>query len=258
MRRMVLNLNEKHDSPVHRIEPTVKLFIFFYLIIILYLVKDIYGNLIILSVILLVARISTLPMVRLFKGIYIFIALAAFTHLFFTPGKPILPFNLAFINVTEEGLKEGIFISLRLTNMVLTASVLTLTTSPEKLTEGLRRILYPVERIGVPIQRFSFMIALSLRFIPMLITEVNQTVDAGLNHIRNNKNKSKDNKFFGHAKEIIPAISELFVRIFSMADEIIASGNVPPPLKQSALRKRDKLAITGISALFVIGLVLLI
>lgn len=255
---MILNPRAKHDSPVHKIEPTVKLFIFFYLIITLYLLNDIYGNLIILSAILLIARIAALPLVRLFKGIYIFITLAAFTYLFFTPGKPILPFNPAFINLTEEGLKEGVFISLRLTNMVLIASVLTLTTSPERLTEGLRKILSPVERMGVPIQRFSFMIVLSLRFIPMLITEVNQTIEAGLNHIRNNKNKSENNKFLGRAKETIPAISELFVRMFSMADEIIASGNVPPPLKQSALRKRDKLAITGISALFVIGWVLLI
>ena len=135
-------------------------------------------------------------------------------NIFFTDGEPI--FQWAFIKITREGLKNAVFMVLRVMLLVAGTFLLTYTTSPLAITDGLERLLGPLKKIGVPVYELSLMMSIALRFIPTLIEETDRILSA-------QKARGADfetGRLRDRAKALLPLLIPLFVSAFRRADEL--------------------------------------
>lgn len=160
------------DSVLHRMDPRTKLFGTLVYIVTLFIADSVwaYG----LAALFLAAaiRLSRVPvkfMVRGLKSIVILLLISVSFNLFLTPGTPI--FKIGFLQMTWEGLEFAAFMAVRLIFLVLGSTILTLTTTPNQLTDGLEKSLGFMGKIGVPVHEVSMMMSIALRFIPILIEE---------------------------------------------------------------------------------------
>ena len=151
------------------------------------------------------------------KIVLLFFYLLLFTfgvHLFMTPGTAL--FAVGPLSATWEGLTRGVYIGLRLILLILLSTLLTLTTSPLRLTDGLEALLSPLRRVGVPVHELSMMMTIALRFIPTLLEELDRIMKA-------QKARGAD---FEHGsivrrmRAIVPVLVPLFLSAFRRADEL--------------------------------------
>jgi energy-coupling factor transport system permease protein len=206
------------DSPVHRLDPRTKLVATLALMITAVQCERL-PALILFSVSVLVsARLSLLPMALLLRNLRPFLWLFAFTlimHGLMSPGVVILPIPLTDLGFSYEGLRFGAFFSLRLAVVVSLASLLTLTTSPIEITDGLERLLNPLRRFGFPAHELAMMVTIALRFIPVLIEEAERLHKAQL---------ARGADFSGgpirRARQLLPLLVPLFLSAFSRADRL--------------------------------------
>ncbi len=195
------------DSFVHALDPRIKIFITVILSLAILLTRSFWGYVIIAGFLLVVFMVTAIPVKSVIKSLKPLVFILTFTfilHLFWTRGDII--FAYGYIEITSQGLSQGIFITCRLLLLVTIASIITLTTSPQRLTQGLERILYPLNKIKVPSQDIALMMVLALRFIPLLFEEAHTIMKA--------------QKARGIKKNIIAIISPLMIRMFRRADEI--------------------------------------
>jgi energy-coupling factor transport system permease protein len=152
---------------------------------------------------------------RSIKGILFFIILSALLQLFFnTDGKVV--FEWEFIRITDYALLNAAFIIARITLIVLGASLLTLTTSPVELADGIESLLYPLKWIKFPVHEFALIMSIALRFIPTLLDEVDRI-------IRAQKARGADfesGNIIKKAKALIPVLIPLLISSFRRADEL--------------------------------------
>jgi energy-coupling factor transport system permease protein len=136
-------------------------------------------------------------------------------HGFFTEGIPIIRIPLTNWTLTREGLIQGTFYSLRMVNFILLASILTLTTSPMSLTDGLERLLKPFEKIGIPAHDIAMIMSISMRFIPILLEESERIRKAQL---------SRGARFEGNPvkkiQSLVPVLIPLFLSAFRKANDL--------------------------------------
>ena len=207
------------DSVIHRIDPRMKIIIVLIFIISVFFATDAYSfALLLLGVILLclISKISARILLKSLKPIIFIAAFTAFFNIFFTVGeKPLLSFGI--INIYPEGIETAIFMVIRIVSLVMGTSVLlTYTTSPVELTDGLERLLSPLNRIKIPVHVFAMMMTLALRFIPTLIEETDKIMSA-------QKARGADFESGSIAKRmkaIIPIIIPLFFSSFRRAEEL--------------------------------------
>jgi energy-coupling factor transport system permease protein len=151
------------------------------------------------------------------KGLKAIIILLLFTvlfNLFLTPGEPI--FKLGFINITKEGLKSAGFMAIRLTYLIIGSSLMTFTTTPNQLTDGLEKIMRPLHHIKVPVHEIAMMMSIALRFIPILLEETDKIMKAQMA-------RGADFETGGiikRAKSLIPLLVPLFVSAFRRANDL--------------------------------------
>ena len=167
------------DSVLHRLDPRTKLFGTLVYIISLFAAGGAaaYG----LAAVFLAAaiRLSRVPVkfiVRGLKSILILLLISVSFNLFLTPGTPI--FQIGFLKMTWEGVQFAAFMALRLIFLVLGSTILTLTTTPNQLTDGLEKSLGFLKRVGVPVHEISMMMSIALRFIPILVEETDKIMKA--------------------------------------------------------------------------------
>ncbi|MFA7164213.1 MAG: energy-coupling factor transporter transmembrane component T, partial [Eubacteriales bacterium] len=168
------------DSPIHKLDPRTKLVITFIYIVIIFFVRYYIGYLFILSFLLLTIFLSRIPLRYVLKGLrpLLFIIIITFVlNLFFNTGGTVL-FRVWKITVTREGLRQAIFMALRLIFLVSGSSILTLTTSPIALTDGLELLLRPLRVIKFPAHELAMMMTIALRFIPTLLEETDKIMKA--------------------------------------------------------------------------------
>ena len=159
------------ESPVHRLDPRVKILLTIAFIVGVFLVKSLLGFLPVIVFIVLAAYASHLPLKLLAKGLKPLRFILIFTfllNLFFSPGDTVLV-HVWRIQITLEGLLTALRFSARLIFLVTGASLLTLTTPPVVLTDGLERLLSPFAKIGFPAHELAMMMTIALRFIPTLL-----------------------------------------------------------------------------------------
>lgn len=205
------------DSVLHRMDPRTKLFGTMVFIISLFLANSIlaYG----VATIFLIAaiRLSKVPfsfMVRGLKAIVFLLLISVSFNLFLTPGTPI--FQIGVLKITWEGLRLAGFMALRLIYLVVGSSVMTLTTTPNELTDGLEKSLGFLNKVGVPVHEVSMMMSIALRFIPILIEETDKIMKAQMARGADFESGNLIQK----AKSMVPLLVPLFISAFRRATDL--------------------------------------
>jgi energy-coupling factor transport system permease protein len=161
-----------------------------------------------------VSGIPALAVLRGLKPLLFIIAITVFFNMIMTPGEVV--YRLGFINITKEGLRQAGFMALRLIFLVTGTSLLTLTTSPIALTDGIESVLNPFRRIGVPAHELAMMMTIALRFIPTLMEETEKIMKAQMARGAD----FESGNILRRAKNLVPLLVPLFVNAFRRADEL--------------------------------------
>ena len=167
-------------SPIHKIDARVKILITFLFIITLFFVNTFTGYAFVIVCLTAVIRASKVPlkfMLKGIKGIFIIIVFTAFINVFMTKGEHTL-FQWGVFTVTLEGILLAIKMCVRLILLIIGSSLLTLTTTPIQLTDGMEYLLRPFKKIGVPAHEIAMMMTIALRFIPTLLDETDKIMKA--------------------------------------------------------------------------------
>ena len=205
------------DSVLHKLDPRTKLISVFALIIVIFAAEGATSYIFLTAVtcaVVFVSKIPPLMFVKSLKPISLILLFTLLIHLVTHDGE--ILFELGIFQVTDEGVKFGIEISLRLILIIIFSSLLTFTTSPIQLTDGLEKILSPLKIIGVPAHEFAMMMTISLRFIPTLIEELDKIIKA-------QKSRGVDfesGNLIQRLKSFVPVLVLLFISSFRRADEL--------------------------------------
>ncbi len=206
------------DSAIHRMDPRMKLILTIAYIVGVFMVGNLPGYALALAFLYIVVRISGIRFSFLVKGVKPLRFIIAFTfvlNLFFVQGEtPLL--HLGFWTLTREALGNAIFFSLRLIFLVMGTSVLTLTTSPVQLTDGLETLMRPLQRFGFPAHELAMMMTIALRFIPTLLEETDKIQKAQMARGAD----FESGNLIARAKAMIPLLVPLFVSAFRRANDL--------------------------------------
>lgn len=207
------------NSPIHNMDPRVKLSLTFVYIIVLFCCKGILPYILVAALLFTVIYISKINFKIILNGVRPIIILLLITtifNIFYTTGGKVL-LHVGFITITSHGLISAAYMVVRLIFLVIgTFVMLTYTTSPIMLTDGLESLLSPLKRIHVPVHELSMMMTIALRFIPTLIEETNKIIAAQRSRGANFDSGS----IFSRAKALIPILVPLFVSAFRRAEEL--------------------------------------
>lgn len=202
---------------VHRLDPRVKLIFVILYIIALFLAKHLLSYLLLIAILVFCVTISKIKPKALFKGmkpVLFLVAITGLLNLFYTSGDPI--WQWGFLKITVEGIWAAIFMILRIVMLICCTFLLTYTTSPIMLTDGLENLLSPLKKIKVPVHELSMMMSIALRFIPTLIEETDKIMSAQ----RARGADFDTGNLFQKAKALVPLLVPLFVSSFRRADEL--------------------------------------
>lgn len=205
------------SSIIHKLDSRVKLVATFIFMVSLFIINKFWPYLIVVGCLLSVIKLSKIPGKFIVKGLKPLKWIIIFTfiiNIFFIPGDPIWSFG--FIKITEQGISQAIFMGLRLIFLVVGTSLLTLTTSPIELTDGIERLLKPLRKIGFPVHELAMMMTIALRFIPTLLDETDKIMKAQMSRGADFESKNIINR----AKNLVPLLIPLFISAFRRADEL--------------------------------------
>ncbi len=217
LRGVIIGQYYAADSPIHRLDPRTKIGVIFLFIVVLFVANSFVGFAIMGAFALLAIGLSRVPPRMILRGLRPILFILAFTlvlHLFMTKGEPL--FRLGPLTATWQGLWQGAFIATRLVILIATTSLLTLTTSPIALTDGLERLLMPFSRLGVPAHELAMMMTIALRFIPTLLEEAEKVMKAQMARGADFSSGS----LLQRARSLVPLLVPLFVGAFRRADEL--------------------------------------
>lgn len=218
MEKMIFGRYVPAESPMHRMDPRSKLVLVFLFVCIVFIANNAitYGLLVAYTFFMVFS--SKVPLRFLFGGLKLVLWLVLFTlilHLFFTKEGEII-FQWGWLTIYEEGLKQGIFISMRFFLLILMTSLLTLTTTPIEITDGIEELLGPLNKIKFPVHELALMMSISLRFIPTLMQETDKIMKAQMARgVEFSSGPIKD-----RVKAIIPLLIPLFISSFKRAEEL--------------------------------------
>ncbi len=205
------------ESLIHKLDPRVKLVGTIVYIIALFVIDSYIGYLLAAAALLAVIKLSRVPMKFIVRGLKPIIAILLFTlvfNLFFTQGDPV--FKLGIITVTKQGIKLCITMAIRLVLLIVGSSLMTFTTTPNHLTDGLESLLGPLKKIKVPVHEISMMMSIALRFIPILMEETDKIMKAQTARGADFESGGLVKK----AKGLIPLLVPLFVSAFRRANDL--------------------------------------
>ena len=205
------------DSFLHRMDPRVKIVLLFFFLLLIFFVENVVGFAALSVSVALLMIFSKVPLGMQLRSIRPILWIVLFTfavHLFMTPGEEML--RLGPFTATWEGLARGAYIGLRLVLLILLSTLLTLTTSPLRLTDGLEALLSPLRRFRVPVHELSMMMTIALRFVPTLLEEMDRIMKA-------QKARGMDfeqGSIVRRVRAIVPVLVPLFLSAFRRADEL--------------------------------------
>ena len=205
------------NSVIHRLDPRTKLVLLIGYIVGLFLCESYFSYGLALVFLGSVIALSHIRLKALFKGMKTLLIIIIFTavlNLFYTKGTVLVEFWIFII--TKEGIRNAVFLVLRIVMLVSGTFLLTYTTSPIALTDGIESLLKPLKKIGFPAHELAMMMSIALRFIPTLIEETDKIISA-------QKARGADfetGSLLRRAKALIPSLVPLFVGAFRRADEL--------------------------------------
>jgi len=235
------------DSVIHRLDPRVKLVGTLMFIISLFLFSSFSGYVIAALFLFETIKLSKVPLKFILKGLKAVFVLLLFTiifNLFLTKGTPIV--KIGFLSITWEGFRTAVFMAIRLVFLIIGSSLMTLTTTPNQLTDGMEKGLSPLKKLHVPVHEISMMMSIALRFIPILLEETDKIMKA-----QSARGADFDSgNLIQKAKSLIPILVPLFVSAFRRANDLAMAmearcyhgGEGRTKMKPLHYQKRDKIA----------------
>lgn len=239
------------QSVIHKMDPRTKIIGVVLYMVGLFLAKDLQGYIFVTLFTCGIVLISSIPLIMLIKGIkplWIILVLTLGLHIFMTEGQII--WQWGFLKITQEGLTQGVFMALRLIYLVTITSLLTLTTTPILLTDGIERVL---KAMFIPVaHELAMMMTIALRFIPTLIEETEKIMKAQMARGAD----FDSGGILARAKSLIPLLVPLFLSAFRRADDLAMAmearcyrgGENRTRMKQLKMNIRDYVAIAIIIA----------
>ena len=205
------------ESVIHSLDPRVKIVGTFSFIISLFLVKNFIGYVIAALFLCACIKLSNVPPKFIFRGmraIFFLLLITMVFNLFLTPGEPLVSFWK--IKITKEGIRLAIMMGVRLVFLITGSSLMTLTTTPNYLTDGLEDLLKPLKKVRVPVHEISMMMSIALRFIPILMEETDKIMKAQMARGADFESGSIMNR----AKNLVPLLVPLFISAFRRANDL--------------------------------------
>jgi energy-coupling factor transport system permease protein len=205
------------DSVIHRLDPRTKLVGTLVFIISLFLFHSFLGYIIATAFLVGVIKASKVPLKFIVKGLKAIIMLLMITvifNMFLTPGDPLVKFWI--FTITKQGLRVAVFMTIRLIYLIIGSSMMTLTTTPNQLTDGLESLLGPLKFIKVPVHEIAMMMSIALRFIPILLEETDKIMKAQIARGADFESGNLIKK----AKSLIPLLVPLFISAFRRANDL--------------------------------------
>ena len=205
------------NSAIHRMDPRTKILDVVLFIAALFTCKGVVGYLLVLAFLAAAVRISGIHLKTILKGVKPVLFIIAFTailNMFYTPGNELVRFWK--FKITDAGIRNAILMVSRIIMLITGTFLLTYTTSPITLTDGLELLLNPLKKIKVPVHELAMMMSIALRFIPTLIEETDKIMSA-------QKARGADfetGNLIQKAKALVPVLVPLFVSAFRRADEL--------------------------------------
>ncbi len=240
------------DSIIHRLDPRLKILASFAYIIALFIVKNIETYTLVIAFLASIIFLSKVPLKYIIKGlkpILLIIVLTFGINIFMTQGE--LLYRVGPFKITREGIEMAIFMSFRLIFLIIGTSLLTLTTPPIELTDGIERCLNPFKRFGVPAHELAMMMTIALRFIPTLLEETDKIMKAQMARGAD----FESGNLVKRAKSLIPLLVPLFIGAFRRADDLAMAmearcyrgGKNRTRMKQLKFSTRDYVATAVVS-----------
>ncbi|MCM1087505.1 MAG: energy-coupling factor transporter transmembrane protein EcfT [Muribaculaceae bacterium] len=247
LRDITLGQYYQTDSVIHKLDPRVKLIATIAFIISLFVVKNILGYLIAAGFLVCVIKLSRVPFRFMVKGMRAIVFLLLITvvfNLFLTPGEALV--TVWKLTITKEGLRTAFFMTIRLTFLIIGSSVMTLTTTPNNLTDGMERLMSPLKVFRVPVHEVAMMMSIALRFIPVLLEETDKIMKAQIARGADFESGNLIKK----AKSLVPLLVPLFISAFRRANDLAMAmearcyrgGEHRTKMKPLQYRKRDGIA----------------
>lgn len=236
------------DSIVHRLDASFKIVITLIFIVMLF-VADTFTGLIIGVLFMIISyaltKIKPSIMKKSLKPVLPILIFTAVINVFFHDGDVI--FSLGFIKITDDGVKNALFMLVRVIALIIGSSILTYTTSPIALTNAIEKLMAPLKKFKFPVHELAMMMTIALRFIPTLIEETDKIISA-------QKARGADfesGSLVDRARAIVPILIPLFVSAFRRAEELALAmecrcyngGNGRTKLRQSVIKPHDYVAL---------------
>ena len=247
------------ESVIHRLDPRTKLAGTVAFIVSVFLFHTFFGYAVATVFLAGAIFLSRVPVKFIFKGlkaIFMLLLITVVFNIILTPGEVL--WKWGFIRVTKEGLVLAGTMAIRLIYLVIGSSIMTLTTTPNKLTDGLERLLSPLNKIHVPVHDIAMIMSIALRFIPILLEETDKIMKAQIARGADFENGNLIQK----AKNMIPLLVPLFISAFRRANDLAMAmearcyhgGDNRTQMKPLQYKKRDYLAYGVLAAYLAVAI----
>lgn len=250
------------NTVAHRLDPRTKILLVTLYIIALFSAKGLLGYMVMAATLAVCVKISKVGFKSLVRGLKPLVVIIAFTgilNIFFTPAETYL-LEWGILRISEKGIQNALFMVVRIMLLVMGTFLMTYTTSPIRLTDGLESLLGPLKRLRVPVHELAMMMAIALRFIPTLIEETDKIMSA-------QKARGADfesGNIFQKAKALVPILVPLFISAFRRADELATAmecrcyhgGEGRTKLHVLKYQRRDYVALAGGAVILALVVVL--
>ena len=217
LRDITLGQYYQTDSVIHRLDPRVKLIATIAFIISLFMVNTIWGYLVAVCFLAACIKLSRVPFSFMIKGMRAIMFLLLLTvgfNMFLTPGEPLV--QVWKLTITKEGLRLAVMMAVRLTFLIIGSSIMTLTTTPNNLTDGMESLMKPLQKLKVPVHEIAMMMSIALRFIPILLEETDKIMKAQIARGADFESGNIVKK----AKAMVPLLVPLFISAFRRANDL--------------------------------------
>ena len=259
LRDITLGQYYQTESVIHRLDPRVKLVGTICYIISLFLVNNVWGYLIAALFLAAMIKLSNVPfkfMVKGMKAIVFLLLITVVFNMFLTPGEPLVTFWK--LTITKEGFRLAVMMAIRLSFLIVGSSVMTLTTTPNNLTDGMEDLMKPLRKIKVPVHEIAMMMSIALRFIPILLEETDKIMKA---QIARGADFESGN-IIKKAKAMVPLLVPLFISAFRRANDLAMAmearcyrgGDGRTKMKPLIYKKADRIGYVVLAVYLIICL----
>ena len=245
LRDITLGQYYQTESVIHRLDPRVKLVGTICYIISLFLINNPWGYVVAALFLAAMIKLSNVPfkfMVKGMKAIVFLLLITVIFNMFLTPGEPLV--SVWKLTITKEGLRLAVMMAIRLSFLIVGSSVMTLTTTPNNLTDGMENLMKPLRKLKVPVHEIAMMMSIALRFIPILLEETDKIMKA---QIARGADFESGN-IIKKAKAMVPLLVPLFISAFRRANDLAMAmearcyrgGDGRTKMKPLVYKKADK------------------